>query len=62
MKAKDYFFTYDEIVVLRNAMAEYKHFIQPQSEEDTSEKRKRTTKLVAALYDQFKHDARLFRE
>lgn len=61
MKSKQYIFNYEEIVLLREALAEYKHFIKP-TEEPASEKRKRAAALASAMHDQFKTDVRLFRE
>ena len=62
MKNKQYIFNYEEVVLLREALAEYKHFIQPPPGEPVSEKRKRTAALASVMCDQFKNDVRLFRE
>ena len=62
MKSKQYIFTYEEMIVLREALVEYELFIKPQGEEPASEKRQRTAALAAAMHDQFKNDVRLFRE
>ena len=59
---KQYFFTFEELVLLREALAEYKHIVKPRGSEPASEKRLRTAALAAAMHDQFKNDVRLSRE
>lgn len=60
MGIKKYEFCADEISVLREAMAEYKHFINPP--ENASDRRQQIYKTACALHDQFVNDLRLLRE
>lgn len=62
MKTKHYIFTYEEMIVLREALCEYKHFIKPNKDEVVGERRLRTAALAAAMHDQIKNDVRLARE
>jgi len=60
MKTKQYTFTERELIVLRNALANYKFTLpltNPKSE--LSENAKKEMTLTYALHDQFKTDARI---
>ena len=60
MKTKEYTFTERELIVLRNALANYKFTLpltNPKSE--LSENAKKEVTLTYALHDQFKTDARI---
>ena len=51
---KTYTFTDDELLVLRNALVEYKSFIRP--DEGATERRVQIFHTASALADQFKQD------
>ena len=58
MKTKQYTFTERELIVLRNALANYKFSFKPVKHELSDNAKKEMT-LTNVLHDQFKTDARI---
>lgn len=54
MNIKKYQFTIDEIIILQNAIADYKHLIKPDN--NASENRIYNYRIACALCDQFRQD------
>ena len=59
MGVKKYEFCADELIILREALADYKQRISPPS--DASEQRKRNHAICKALLEQIANDIRLLR-
>ena len=59
MGVKKYEFCADELIILREALADYKQHINPPA--DASEQRKRNYAICKALLEQIANDIRLLR-
>ena len=58
--SKKYQFDLEEIIAMREAMADYSHRLKPPA--DASPNRVRNYRVAVALFEQFRDDARLYRE
>lgn len=58
---KIYTFTYEELVVLREALAEYKYLLHTELGDEVSERRAQAIRVTSALYEQFRDDIRLYK-
>jgi len=58
MRMKEYRFTEDELIILREATLEYNFFLKDQIEKDchSSDKMKRNRKIAHSLFEQFRDD------
>jgi hypothetical protein len=59
MKTKEYRFTADEMIIIREALGEYKWILDPCP--IASDNRKKNYKLASALHEQFANDVRTFK-
>ena len=57
---KRYQFDLEEIIALREAMADYAHRLKPPA--DASPQRIRNYRVAVVLHEQFRDDVRLYRE
>lgn len=56
MGIKKYEFCAEEMIILREALAEYKHAMRPN--ENASENRRYNYRMITALLEQFTNDVR----